>query len=100
VQVADRRGQLAQTATERSGNTEKLTLIEARQQLGDKRAMSARLAASNCTVRAISHVIMGRHPKTFTTGDRKMSICLLCSLYWNANSRLAGGMHDLALFSA
>jgi hypothetical protein len=30
---------------------------------------------------------------TFTTGDRKM-------LYWNANSRLAGGMHDLALFSA
>jgi hypothetical protein len=38
-------------------------------------------------------VIMGRHPKTFTTGDRKM-------LYWNANSRLAGGMHDLALFSA
>jgi hypothetical protein len=87
VQVADRRGQLAQTAAERSGNTEKLTLIEARQQLCDKRAMSApwqrRIAPSG----PYRTVIMGRHPKTFTTGDRKMSICLLCSLYWNANSR-------------
>jgi hypothetical protein len=93
VQVADRRGQLAQTAADRSGNTERLTLIEARQQDGDKRAMSApwqrRIAPSG----PYRTVIMGRHPRSFTTGDRKM-------LYWNANSRLAGGMHDLALFSA